>query len=365
MAGNNLLLPPDNNNSNEIEQNENEGIVPINNNNIFNFNLNPQDLLIIPESPELDSQLSSSSSTSSDYDSKLSKESDEKISVKEKSKIEFSICKNINFSYETNYENMNKISDGNYSKDSNLRKCVKKLIDFYLKEKAKCKNKTKNETSDQKSEDSEKDIKSKNEKKENILNKNNINIKSNNKKEESDVWAFLNEEEEENDINFNLDDSKSKDKPSFLNEKNHSKYPKNTKTTKNINFDKFARKSVFKNIYSNICDEENNECMSPGNKNKISSKKGNIKDIYHRGSGINIHTKKIKKQKNENILPKDLNLKNNENESLDLSNNGSSNKDDSIIKNNHKKYQKQILNDDEIKNNSKLDDISMKNLKDT
>ena len=104
---------------NSLVSDKNEGINP----------LNGPELLIIPESPEFDLESSSENSNSSNDSKSKSNE--------EKKKIELYISENNNFSFNTIYDNLNTISNGNYSKDINLQKSVKKLIDVYLKEKLK------------------------------------------------------------------------------------------------------------------------------------------------------------------------------------------------------------------------------------
>jgi hypothetical protein len=98
--------------------------------------INGQDLLIIPESPEFDSESSSENSKSSNSNSNSNSSS-----VSKKKKVELSISENMNFNYISTYQNLNTISEGNYSKDTNLQKSVMKLIGVYLKEK---KNKAQN-----------------------------------------------------------------------------------------------------------------------------------------------------------------------------------------------------------------------------
>ena len=66
-----------------------------------------QELLIIPESAEFDSDYSSSKN------SKISKDSNS-TSVKLTKKVELSISPNTNFSFSSVYDNINKISEGNY-----------------------------------------------------------------------------------------------------------------------------------------------------------------------------------------------------------------------------------------------------------
>jgi hypothetical protein len=108
----------------------NEGITQIN-------GINGQDLLIIPESPEFDSESSSSENSKSSN----SNSNSASFSVSKAKKVELSISENMNFNYISTYQNLNTISEGNYSKDTNLQKSVMKLIGVYLKEK---KNKAQN-----------------------------------------------------------------------------------------------------------------------------------------------------------------------------------------------------------------------------
>ena len=187
-----------------------------------------QELLIIPESPEFDSESSSDNSKSSN--DSINK------NIEEKKKVELSISKNNNFCYNKIYDNLNIISEGNYSKDNNLQKSVMKLIGVYLKEKVKSHYKSshlKNETSEYKKEkekekdkEKEKSVISKNYRKDKEKEKN--KSKENNtekKEEEEDILAFLNEDEnkeEHYDINFKLDSSSSRES-SEIEEKNYSK----------------------------------------------------------------------------------------------------------------------------------------------
>jgi hypothetical protein len=82
----------------------------------INEGINPlfgQELLIIPESPEFDSETSSENSKSSN-------ESNDIVEEKKKN-IELSISENNNFPFSTTYDNLNTISEGHYSKDVNLQ----------------------------------------------------------------------------------------------------------------------------------------------------------------------------------------------------------------------------------------------------
>ena len=226
--------------------------------------LNGQELLIIPESPEFDSESSSENSKSSIESNTISV-------VDKKQKIELSISENINFSFGKIYENLNTISEGNYSKDVNLQKSVTKLINVYLKEKFKGKNKSsepKYESTAKKDKDKDKD-----KDKELSLNKKNKKDKNKDKdkdkKHEEDVWDYLNEDDqnEHEDFNFNLKSSSSKDNSS-AEEKNNSKTQKGL-FIKNIELSK--AKSRFKKNNSNIYDGKKKpaiENISPKNKKK-------------------------------------------------------------------------------------------------
>ena len=301
---NNLIIKNDNNNNmpyglqtsyilqdNSIASDRidiNEGLVnPI----------NGQELLIIPESPEFDSESSSENSKSSN-DSNT-------ITLEEKKKIELSISENFNFSYSTTYENMDSISEGNYSKDINLRKSVLKLIGVYLKEKLKNKNKSniKNEDSEKNlinKKDKEKD-KEKEKEKEKIntkVSKKEKNVANTNKDEnkENDVWAFLNDDVPGEDLKFNLGSPVSKN-DSFLEGKNYSKTPKN-KIKRNIDFTGAAKaKSRFKKNFSIINGEKDQfESFSPKVRKKITKKKTKKDSLELKKCTTIINQKKKKKK---------------------------------------------------------------------
>ena len=107
---------------------------------------NPQELFLIPESLEISSSESSSENSSESHDS--SKKKDEEKDTKKnnvsklnetppKKVVELSISENTNFALNSSYQNLNKLSEGNYIKDENLQKSVVKLINVYLSEKEK------------------------------------------------------------------------------------------------------------------------------------------------------------------------------------------------------------------------------------
>ena len=367
--------------------------------------LGGQELLVIPESPEFDSESSSSENTKSSNESNSLE--------KEKTKVELTISENYNFSYSKVYDNLDIISDGNYSKDINLQKSVTKLIGVYLKEKMKSKLKTtiKNDSSEIISNKKEKDEKEKVKgsiikKKTTKKDKSNSPLRNGDKKEkekekeekekekEEDVWAFLNEEEEHDEhegINFKLgsSSSKSSQNSSFFQGKNYSKTPKG-KFKKNLDFTTEAKeakvKSRFKNNNSNIYAEKeilHAQSISPKNRKKKDmtkrKSKKNADIIKMKKCTTIINPKKMKnKMKNEKnkkyksnkevkfdnkILKKDTNVKiNKENDkdddtilnSLDLSLENI--EQDTFVKNNYKTYHKKKKDDDtEEKLSSKFD----------
>ena len=358
----------------------NEGITQFNGNN-------GQDLLIIPESPEFDSESSSENSKSSNSNSSSSFE---------EKKVELSISENMNFSYCSTYENLNNISEGNYSKDSNLQKSVMKLIGVYLKEKNKSKVRSsimKNENTALKSASNvNNNIKKEKEKKLNknkTLNNNKIinnkkdkailneNKKENEEKKEKDVWAFLNEDEEEkNKFKFNLNSSKSKDKDSSLNDNKIVV----SKTPKNINFRKSAdfpgsqnNKSRFKKNSLNMFYENNFEGeVSPksnkkkGKKKSVKSKKGEI--IKLKKCTTIIQPKKKKrllrensKSNKNNIFESNSRGENTILSSLDLTINDNYEQQEHYFKNLYKTYKNK--NEEDPKSDSRIDDASFSGLK--
>ena len=114
---NNLNLNQYNINQNPFQILQHHEIIPLE---------NPQELFIIPES--LEASLSKSSSDNSiESDDSLKKVDEEKNTYKindklsdppQKKKVELSISENKNFSY----ENLNKLFEGSYTKDKNLKK---------------------------------------------------------------------------------------------------------------------------------------------------------------------------------------------------------------------------------------------------
>ena len=362
---------------------DNSGISDKNEMNEGVTQINGQELLIIPESPEFNSEEEEEEESSSEN----SKNSNETV---KKKKIELSISENFNFSYSMTYENLNSISKGNYSKDENLRKSVIKLIGVYLKEKTKNKNNpveknesienSKNRKEKEKDKDKEKEYKYNT----NINNKKEKGNNSPTKKEdkEKDVWAFLNDdEEEENKINFKLDSSKSKESSSEENKNNFLKLSKSTKPKKSADFSASPKyKSKFKkNEFHFFIDNEKAENASPKNKKKRESikKKGGGKArkesiIKLKKCTTIINPKKKKKgfmnddkfKSNNNLKlecnsPKKARNSNSVLSSLDLT---IDEQQDSYIKNFYKHLRKKKSIEEDIKNDSKVEDISNKNL---
>ena len=352
------------NSSSTERMNINEGIVKI----------NGQDLIIIPESSEFDSESSSRNSKSSN------------LSVSPnivQKKVELSISENFNFCFNSKYENLNTISKGNYSKDINLRNSVMKLIGIYLKEKTKKNNNILTNL--------KKDSENLNKKeKEKSSNKDNSNINLKNKKNKNltkkesskkDVWAFLNENEQEPKINFNLNSSESIDSP--IEEEFFSKTPKPGKFKNNFGFTRALKKKRKSknnnNFFWDIEQEENNSPKSQKKKGKqkkkiLKFKKGDVINIKTFTTIINPKKKKrnLKKEKSnknniisDNSHKKESNSNNNDFKlsSLDLSLDDMD-QQETYLKNFYKTYQikKNKLNEEDNKNDSRLDDFSNKGL---
>ena len=349
----------------------NEGLAQLN-----GFN---GDLLIIPESPEFDSESSSENSKSSNSNSD---------SVSEKKKVELSISENTNFSYSSTYPNLNKISEGNYSKDANLQKSVTKLIGVYLKEKMKSRNRSsicKFDNPGLRSTSNVNHIIKKDKEKEKKLNKNktlNNNkmnfkkdkiISNENKKEneEKDVWAFLNEDEEEkNKYNINLNSSKSnnKDKDSSLNENRVvSKTPKNGKIRKSADFldipknkSRFNRNSLNMFYENHFQGESSPKSKKKGKKKSIKSRKGEIIKLKKCTTIIQPKQKKaflreLSKSNKNNIYDSNSKAENTILSSLDLTINDNFEQQEHYFKNLYK-----IKNEED---DSRMDDASFSGLK--
>ena len=313
-----------------------------------------QELLIIPESAEFDSDYSSSKN------SKISKESSS-TSVNQKKKVELSISQNTNFSFSSIYDNINKISEGHYSKDVNLRKSVIKLIGIYIKEKSiklkndsfsfnketsnklvtiseiiskdnkeKEKNKkvnsnntetTPTKNKNQKDKDKIKDN-GKNKEKEKDKNKEEDKEKEKEKEKEKDVWAFLDEnDEDENEYKY----FKTKKENS---KKDYSKTPKPKNSKKLINFTSAAKnESKFKK-------DETHFLFDNKDQPKKNPKKKRPKKCI-----TLINPKQIKKQIEKN--EKDLSDRDNadvKSSSLDLSLHDNFKQQENYIKNYYKTY---------------------------
>ena len=225
---------------------------------------NPNELFLIPESIELSSSESSSensnesnSTEKNEGSSKNNTKSNSNENNAKKKEWELSISKNNNFTVNSTYENINKLSEGNYIKDENLRKSVFKLIKVYLNEKSK-------------NEKTEKiDIEKKN--KTSVLERSSIikapkfneNLKEKEKNKEKDVWSFLETENKKEDSGFNFDNPKNEDSL----EKVHCKSPqaRRKKTNNNI-----TKKKGTKKLYDNLFSLEE---PTPKNKKTYNKKK--------------------------------------------------------------------------------------------
>ena len=295
----------------------------------------------------------------------------------------------MNFSYSSTYQNINTISEGNYSKDTNLQKSVMKLIGVYLKEKNKSKNRV-TQISVFKSTSNINNNIIKREKKINkiktlnhnkiINNKNNNNelLNNENKKEneEKDVWAYLNEDEEDNHkFQFNLNSSKSK--ISSLNEDKVvvSKTPKNLKIRKNTDFpDSRKNKSRFKKnslkmfYENNFQGEANPKSKKKGKKKSLKSRKGEVIKLKKCTTIIQPQQKKdlfggLSKSNKLNIYESNSKGENTILSSLDLTINDNL-EQEKYIKKLHKTY-KTCKNkyEEEARSDSRIDDASSSGLK--
>jgi hypothetical protein len=231
-----------------------------------------------------DSSSESSSENSSDSKSSEKKEKEEnnykskngsKLNENnDKKKIELTISENTNFTLNMTYENLNKISEGNYSKDENLQKSVIKLIKVYLSEKSKPKKEK------EKEKENEKGNKFKNN---SVVERNTIvkssllrdNFKEKEKTKEKDVWSFLDYDDDKKD-NDSLEKVHSKSPK--INQKKTNDKPKNKKTKK---------------IYDNLFNLD--ESITPKNK-KILNNKKSVKGI-NKTTVKKIKRKKTKKKK--------------------------------------------------------------------
>ena len=249
---------------------------------IINFP-NPQELFLIPEC--LDDSSSSESSSENSSESKNSEKKEETIYKNEsrlnenniKKKIELSISENTNFTLNTTYENLNQISEGNYSKDENLQKSVIKLIKVYLSEKSKPKSEI------EKEKEKVNDNKFKNN---SVVQRNSIyksslrdNFKEKEQTKEKDVWSFLDYDDNKKD-NDSLEKEQSKSPK--INQKKTNDKPKNRKTKK---------------IYDNLFNLD--ESITPKNNKRILNKKKTGKEI-NKTTVRKIKRKKSKKKKTQN-----------------------------------------------------------------
>ena len=328
---------------------------------------NPQDLFLIPESLEITSS-DSSSDNSSESNKSSQKEDENKNSKNNRSKlnepppkkvIELSISESTNFSLNSSYENLNKLSKGNYIKDENLQKSVIKLINVYLTEKEKPQvdldKRPKNATSI-------------------IERKSSIGkspkLKDPEKKKEKDVWFYLEEDQESNN---------SKKQDSF--EKGcKSPQMRHRKTND------FSRKKKAKRIYDNLFSlDETPKKRKTMNKRKRSINKTTLrrdtkkkkikKKTTHNEQILNLHTvededddndNKIDKEKSKDKIKDDEKDKNkNTTSSLEFSDIEDPNEQrDTYVNNYYKTYQKKNKKIEKNKDD-KSGDYSSDNNKDS
>ena len=354
---NNLNLNQYNINQNPFQIPQHHEIIPF---------PNPQELFLIPESLEVTSSESSSENSSESNDSEK-KDDEEKNNTKnneklidppQKKKVELSISENTNFTLNRSYENLNKLSEGNYTKDINLQNSVVKLINVYLSEK--------NEPEDL-------DKKMKNatsivEGKSSILKP--TVIKDPEKKKEKDkpkdVWFFLEENEGSNE---NEQDSFEKGckSPQMRHKKTND----------------YSRKKKAKRIYDNLFSLDDTPKKKKTYKKKVRSinkttlkkdvKKKKLKQRRTQAEPI-LNLKTLEndeeeddknKNKNDNEKIKDKDKDKNIPSSLEFSDIEDDNEQrDTYVNNNYKTYQKKSKNN--VKNyDGKSGDISSENNKES
>ena len=329
---------------------------------------NPQELFLIPESLEVSSS-DSSSENSSDSDNSSKKEEENKDSKKSNSKlcepppikkVELSISQSTNFSLNRSYENINKLSEGNYIKDQNLQNSVVKLINVYLSEK------NKPEELDKKPKSATSIIEGKSSIGKPTLIKENEKKKEKEKEKPKDVWFFLEETEGSNE-----NDSKKQD--SF--EKGCKSPQMRHKKTND-----FSRKRKARRIYDNLfsLDEAPKKKKTYKKKRKSIPKTTLTKDTKRKKLKprktenepiLNLRTLENKEEdddKQKNDKEKEKEKDKNMSSSLVFSDLEDDNEErDTYVnnKNKNKTYQKKTKNED-IKNLSKSEDISFDNNKD-
>ena len=234
---------------------------------------NPNELFLIPESLEISSS-KSSSENSSESDNASEKKEEEKNNSKlnevpPKKEVVLSISENTNFTLNTTYENLNKISEGNYAKDENLQKSVIKLIKDYLIEKNKPEIEKKPKNS------------SIVEKRGSIFRSSQIKDPTEDKEEkkEKGVWSFLND----------YDNNEDKEKDNL--EKGRCKSPQVRQKKTNIIPKNRKSKRIYDNLFS--LDETPKNKKNGSKIKRRSIKKTSIKKV--------IKGKKTKKKNNTNL----------------------------------------------------------------
>jgi hypothetical protein len=272
--------------SHNLNQNNQFHFPQMNTNNEFVTFHNPNELFLIPEDLEITSSETSSSENSSESNNNNNSEKKEEKNsnnnnnnsnnklneVPQKKEIILSISENTNFTLNNTYDNLNKLSEGNYSKDDNLQKSVIKLIKVYLSEKNKPdtekeKEKTKTTTLIN------------NEQRSSIFKSPKIKDIQKEKEEnkEKDVWSFLDNENSKNNDSL---------------EKVHSKSPQ-VRQNKTNDFSK--RKKNKDSMYDNLFNLDE----TPKNKKTMNKKKN--KNINKTALKKIIKRKKSKKKNTHNL----------------------------------------------------------------
>ena len=294
---NNSNLPQnynqDNSNSN-LNPDMNQNFLPYSTPQEFFQFQNPNELFLIPELSSSESSSENSDESNSSEKNEASSKNNSKNDLNEnstkKKEWELSISENNNFTLNMTYDNINKLSEGNYSKDENLRKSVFRLIKVYLSEKSKnektekIENERKNKTSVLERSSIIKATK---------LN-DNLKEKVKEEKKEKDVWSFLDTESKKEDSGFNFESQKNENSL----EKVQCKSPQaRRKKTNNITKKKPTRK-----IYDDLF---NLDEPTPKNK-KTFHKKKTRKIINKTTVKKDVQRKKSRKKMTNNLIKSNL-----------------------------------------------------------
>ena len=282
---------------------------------------NPHELFLIPESLEISSSKSSSENSSESDNASEKKEEEKKDSklneVPPKKEVVLSISENTNFTLNTTYENLNKISEGNYAKDENLQKSVIKLIKDYLIEKNKPEIEKKPKNS------------SIVEKRGSIFRSSQIKdpTKDKEEKKEKDVWSFLND----------YDNNEDKEKDNL--EKGRCKSPRVRQKKTNIIPKNRKSKRIYDNLFS--LDETPKNKKNGSKIKRRSIKKTSIKKV--------IKGKKTKKKNNTNLEILKLHPVEREDDDSEKK----ENKENKEKENDKEKFEEKEKKDEEEKNKDK------------